>query len=176
MRARVAGLIKDLQLRTTKKGDRFALFQLEDHAGTVKCVAWPEPFRRHGDKLRAEAVVLISGRVENNDDTTTLIVDKVDELDQAIQQKATEVIIRLPVQDELTKMCESVKALLENARGECDVFLEVLSNGSRVRMRAHPSLRVQGSTQLEDALRALGCEVHWEGHTSPVRAAAAASN
>src|SRR6185437_11687338 len=43
-RARVAGLVKDLQLRTTKKGDRFALFQLEDHAGTVKCVAWPEPF------------------------------------------------------------------------------------------------------------------------------------
>jgi DNA polymerase-3 subunit alpha len=176
MRARVAGLIKDLQLRTTKKGDRFALFQLEDHAGTVKCVAWPEPFRKHGNVLRAEAVVLITGRVENNDDNTTLIVDKVDELDQAIQQKATEVIIRLPVQDELTKMCESVKAVLENARGECDVFLEVLSNGSRVRMRAHPSLRVQGSTQLEDALRALGCEVHWEGHTAPVRAAAAASN
>ena len=45
-RARVAGLIKDFQLRTTKKGDRFALFQLEDHAGAVKCVAWPEPFRK----------------------------------------------------------------------------------------------------------------------------------
>ena len=70
MRARVAGLIKDLQLRTTKKGDRFALFQLEDHAGTVKCVAWPEPFRKHGNKLRAEAVVLYPSRC-NNDDTTS---------------------------------------------------------------------------------------------------------
>jgi DNA polymerase-3 subunit alpha len=37
-RATIAGLIKDLQLRTTKKGDRFAIFQLEDQAGSVKCV------------------------------------------------------------------------------------------------------------------------------------------
>jgi DNA polymerase-3 subunit alpha len=175
-RARVAGLIKDFQLRTTKKGDRFALFQLEDHAGTVKCVAWPEPFRRHGDVLRAEAVVLVTGRVENSDDVTTLIVDKVDELDQAIQQKATEVTIRLPAHDELAQVCQSVKTVLETARGNCEVFVEVLANGSRVRMRAHPSLKVKGSTQLEKALRELGCEVHWEGHTSPVRAVAASAN
>jgi DNA polymerase-3 subunit alpha len=172
-RARVAGLVKDLQLRTTKKGDRFALFQLEDHAGTIKCVVWPEPFRKHSGMLRAEAVVLVSGRVENNDDATSLIVDKVDELDQAIQQKATEVTIYLPAQCELVKVCESVKALLENARGECEVFVEMQSNGSRVRMRAHSSLKVQGSVQLEKALQELGCQVHWEGHSSPVRVAAA---
>ena len=34
-------------------------------------------------------------------------------------------------------------------------------------MRAHPTLKVQGSTQLEKALRELGCEVNWDGHTSP---------
>ncbi len=175
MRARVAGLIKDLQLRTTKKGDRFALFQLEDHAGTVKCVAWPEPFRKHSNVLRAEAVVLVTGRIEINDDATSLIVDKVDDLDQAIQQKATEVTIRLPAADELARLCESVKTVLESSRGECDVFVEVLSNGSRIRMRAHPSLKVRGNTQLEAALRELGCEVYWEGHTSH-RAVAAGAN
>jgi len=175
-RARVAGLIKDLQLRTTKKGDRFALFQLEDHAGTVKCVAWPEPFRKHSNVLRAEAVVLVTGRVENSDDATSLIVEKVDELDQAIQQKATEVTIQLPAPEELKPLCESVKVLLESAPGQCEVFIEVVCSGSLVRMRAHPSLRVQGSTQLESALRQLGCEVLWEGHTSPVRVAAAAAN
>lgn len=176
-RARVAGLIKDLQLRTTKKGDRFALFQLEDHAGTVKCVAWPEPFRKHSNMIRAEAVVLVTGRVENNDDgATTVIVERVGELDQAIQQKATEITIHLPAGAELLKLCESVKAVLESSRGECDVFLEVLSNGSRVRMRAHPSLKVQGSAQLETALRELGCDIQWEGYSSSVRAAAAAAN
>ncbi len=176
-RARVAGLIKDLQLRTTKKGDRFALFQLEDHAGTVKCVVWPEPFRKHSNFIRAEAVVLVAGRVENTDEgQTTVIIDKISELDQAIQQKATEVTIQLPPATELLKICESVKAILESARGDCEVYVEVICDDKRVRMRAHPSLRVQGSVQLESALRELGCEVRWDGYTSSMRAAAAAAN
>jgi DNA polymerase III subunit alpha len=173
-RARVAGLVKDLQLRTTKKGDRFALFQLEDYAGTVKCVAWPEPFRKHSNFLRAEAVVLVTGRVENTDEgQTTVIIDKVSELDQAIQQKATEVTIQLPAAIELPAICESVKAILENARGDCEVYVEVICADKRVRMRAHPSLKVQGSVQLESALRNLGCEVRWDGYTSPMRVAVA---
>jgi len=176
-RARVAGLIKDLQLRTTKKGDRFALFQLEDHAGNVKCVAWPEPFRKHSNFIRGEAVVLVTGRVENTDEgATTIIIDKVSELDQAIQQKATEVTIRLPSTTELLKICESVKAVLELSRGECEVYVEMVSDDRRVRMRAHPSLKVQGSTQLESALRELGCEVRWDGYGSMARAAAATTN
>jgi DNA polymerase III subunit alpha len=171
-RARVAGMIKDLQLRTTKKGDRFAIFQLEDHAGGVKCVAWPEPFRRHGAVIRAEAVVLVTGRVENSDEgAVTLMVEKVGELEQAIQQKAKEIIVRLPSDTDLPKICEEVKQVLEASRGECEVYVEVISNGALVRMRAHPSLKVQGSSQLEAALRNLGCEVNWDGYSSPARVA-----
>jgi DNA polymerase-3 subunit alpha len=176
-RARVAGLVKDMQLRTTKKGDRFAIFQLEDHAGAVKCVAWPEPFRKHSTVIKAEAVVLVTGRVENSDEgTVTLMVEKVSELDQAIQQKATELVVRLPNETELPRICDAVKQLLEGCPGECDVFIEVQSDGALVRMRAHPSLKVQGSSQLEVSLRELGCEVHWGGYSSHARAAVATAN
>jgi len=169
-RARVAGMVKDLQLRTTKKGDRFAIFQLEDHAGSVKCVAWPEPFRRHSGVIRAEAVVLVTGRVENGDEgSATVMVDKVSELEQAIQQKAKEIIVRLPEVTELPQICDSVKQILESSRGECEVFIEIVSQGALIRMRAHPSLKVQGSVQLESALRGLGCEVNWDGYSSAAR-------
>lgn len=173
-RARVAGLVKDLQLRTTKKGDRFAIFQLEDHAGSVKCVAWPEPFRKHSTVIRAEAVLLVTGRVENSDEgIVTVMVDKVGELEQAIQQKATEVTVCLPKESDLATLCDAIKGVLEASSGNCDVFIEVSCNGSVVKMRAHPSLKVQGSSRLEAALRDLGCEVRWDGFTSPIRAAVA---
>jgi DNA polymerase-3 subunit alpha len=173
-RARAAGMVKDLQLKTTKKGDRFAIFQLEDHAGAVKCVAWPEPFRRHSTVIRAEAVVLVTGRIENSDEgMVTLMVDRVGDLDQAIQQKAREIIVRLPTAADISKICDDVKQVLEGSRGECEVYVEVLSNGALVRLRAHPSLKVQGSSQLEAALRNLGCEVNWDGYASPTRMAVA---
>jgi DNA polymerase III alpha subunit len=124
--------------------------------------------------IRVEAVVLVTGRVESSDEgTVTLMVEKVGELDGAIQQKAKEIIVRLPTATDLAKTCDDVKQVLEGSRGECEVFVEVISNGALVRMRAHPSLKVQGSTQLEAALRNLGCDVNWDGYASPARVAVA---
>ena len=86
-RATMAGLIRDLQLRTTKKGDRFAIFRLEDQAGAVKCVLWPEPYRRNSSILSDEATILVTGRAEISDEgMITIIAEKVSELTQAVQQ------------------------------------------------------------------------------------------
>ncbi|MDX6558301.1 MAG: polymerase subunit alpha, partial [Blastocatellia bacterium] len=173
-RATIAGLITDLQLRTTKKGDRFAIFRLEDQAGSVKCVLWPEPFRRQSAMVADEATVLVNGRAEISDDgVITVIAEKLTELTQAVQQKAREIIIGFPAATESAQLCEAVRSLLEQAKGDCDVFIEVVSDGMRVRVRAHPSLKVQGSAEIESALRNLGCEVRWEGFAAPRQAAVA---
>jgi DNA polymerase-3 subunit alpha len=175
-RATIAGLITDLQLRTTKKGDRFAIFRLEDQAGSVKCVLWPEPFRRHSTMVTDEATVLVGGRAEISDEgTITVIVERLTELTQAIQQKATELIIRFPAGADSAQLSESIRTLLEQSKGDCDVFVEVISEDLLVRMRAHPTLKIQGSVELETALRNLGCEVRWDGLVTPTRAAAAST-
>ncbi len=56
VRVSLGGIINDLQPRTTKKGDRFALLRLEDEAGGTKCVLWPETYRKYsaaGEKRAA---------------------------------------------------------------------------------------------------------------------------
>jgi DNA polymerase-3 subunit alpha len=176
-RATIAGLITDLQLRTTKKGDRFAIFRLEDQAGSVKCVLWPEPFRRQSAMVADEATVLVTGRAEISDDgMITVIAEKLTELTQAVQQKARELVIGFPATSDSAQLCDAVKNLLEQAKGECDVFVEVVSEGMVVRVRTHPSLKVQGSAEIESALRNLGCEVRWEGFAVSKQAAAARSS
>ncbi|HMG72004.1 MAG TPA: OB-fold nucleic acid binding domain-containing protein, partial [Pyrinomonadaceae bacterium] len=176
-RATIAGLITDLQLRTTKKGDRFAIFRLEDQAGSVKCVLWPEPFRRQSAMVADEATVLVTGRAEISDDgMITVIAEKLTELTQAVQQKARELVIGFPATTNSAQLCDAVKNLLEQAKGECDVFVEVVSEGMLVRVRTHPSLKVQGSAEIESALRNLGCEVRWEGFAASKQAAAARSS
>ena len=106
-------------------------------------------------------------------DLTTVIVDTVMELDQAVQQKASEVVIRLPISAELDKVCEAIRRVLEESPGECNVLLEMISQQAVVRMRAHSTLKVRGSSQLEAALSKLGCEINWSIF-SPARAAVAA--
>ena len=174
-RAVVAGLIRELQLKTTKKGDRFAIFRLEDQAGSVKCVLWPEPYRRNSSILMEEATILITGRAEISDEgAITLIAERVNALTEAVQQKARELVIRISgAQINGGARCEAVKAILEGAAGDCDVFLEIVLDDMTVRVRAHPSLKVQGSAEIESALRSMDCEVTWEGFSA--RAAAAHS-
>ena len=173
-RAGIAGLIIDLQLRTTKKGDRFAIFRLEDQAGSVKCVVWPEPYRRHSAMIMEEATILVNGRAEISDEgTTTIIAETLIELNRAVQHKARELVIRLPAAPDYAQLCESIKSLLEQAKGDCDVFVELISEGKLVRMRAHPALKVQGSKEIEAALHRLNCEVRWEGFATATRAVAA---
>ena len=174
-RASVAGLVRDLQMKTTKKGDRFAIFRLEDQTGSVKCVLWPEPFRRNSSSIAEEATILVSGRVEITDETAvTLIADKITELTKAVQQKARELVIRVsPTND--AQRCEAVKRLLEDSPGDCEVFVELPLEGMTVRIRAHPSLKIQGSVEIESALRNLGCEVAWEGFAAHSKAASAAT-
>jgi DNA polymerase-3 subunit alpha len=175
-RAVVAGLVRDLQLKTTKKGDRFAIFRLEDQAGAVKCVLWPEPFRRNSSLIAEEATILVAGRAEISDEgAITLIADRVNALTEAVQQKARELVIKIQgAQINGGARCEEVKAILERSDGDCDVFLDIILDDMTVRVRAHPSLKVQGSVEIESALRSLDCEVIWEGFAP--RAAAAHSS
>lgn len=123
-----------------------------------------------------EATVLLVGRAEISDEgTITVIVERLTELIQAVQQKARELIIRFPTGADSARLSESIRALLEQSKGECDVFVEIVSEDMLVRMRAHPTLKIQGSVELEAALLSLGCEVRWDGFASPTRAAAASS-
>ncbi len=171
-RATVAGVVRDLQLKTTKKGDRFAIFRLEDQAGSIKCVLWPEPYRRNSSLLTDEATILVNGRAEIDEGGATLMGDRVTELTQAVQQKARELLIRLSISTGAEQF-EAVKKLLEQSPGDCEVFVEVPAENMTVRVRTHPSLKIQGSVEIESALRALGCEVIWQGFGAPARAAAA---
>jgi DNA polymerase-3 subunit alpha len=176
-RATMAGVVRSLQLKTTKKGDRFAIFSLEDQAGAIKCVLWPEPYRRNSSLLAEEATLLVNGRVEVGDDgPASIIIDKIGELTQAVQQKAREVVIRFINGPPISDSFEQVKQLLEAAPGDCDVFIELKVEDMIVRVRTHPSLKIEGSATIESNLRNLGCEVIWEGLAAAPRAAAAASN
>src|SRR5215471_4779434 len=78
----IGGVVMELNVRTTKKGDKFALFQLEDQLGSVKVVAWPEPFGKAAEVIKNEMPVLVRGRLETDDGGgSTIIAEEVVSLD-----------------------------------------------------------------------------------------------
>ncbi len=159
----LGGIVTDLQLRATKKGAKFALIRLEDQAGAVKCVLWPEVFSKFGKVLQNDLAVLVTGRLELADDgTATVVAEGVEPLDDLLQRKARAVLVRLPAGAHAGPLLDQLFGLLDGHRGDCEVLLELyLEGGVIVRTRPHHAIRVRGSMELEAALQSHGCHVEW---------------
>ena len=162
-RVTCGGIISDLQTRTTKKGDKFALLRLEDEAGGTKCVLWPEVYRKHSALLQNDLAVVIIGRLElSEDNPPTIIADQVKSIDAAASVNEF-LVLRAPQGEDFPTVCDSILELLSANPGECDVTLEALTDsGTVVRVKANTALRVKRSSELEEALKKLGCRVSIE--------------
>jgi DNA polymerase-3 subunit alpha len=169
-RVTVGGIIQDLQIRTTKKGDKFGLLRLEDEAGGTKCVLWPEVYRKHTPVLQNDIPVVIVGRLElSEDNPPTIIVDQVQSIDAA--SRANEfLVLRTPPQEDFPALCDSILSVLSANPGDCDVQVEALTgDGTIVRIKANNALRVKRTAELEESLKKLGCTVSVEKVPNQVR-------
>jgi DNA polymerase-3 subunit alpha len=158
VRISIGGIINDLQPRTTKKGDRFALLRLEDEAGGTKCVLWPETYRKYSALVKNELPVLVSGRLElGEDNPPSIIVDQVQSLDEMVKAKEL-VVLRVPRTPDPAELFDSILHLINTNAGNCDVMLETsVDSNLIVRVKVSSTLRVERSEKFETAIRKMGC-------------------
>ena len=157
----VGGIVNDLQARATKKGDRFALFRLEDDSGGTKCVCWPEAFRKHSTLLQAELPALVTGRLElSEDNPPSIIVDQVQKLEGLRSHKVRSILVRMLSTEQDEVLFDGILDVLHKHPGAEDVVLEMeIERGVCVRVRANQALRVEHSAALVSDLKQLGCSV-----------------
>jgi len=162
-RISLGGVVTALQVRSTKKGARFALLRLEDETGSVKCVLWPEVFSRHSTITEDDVPVLLTGKLEVTDDgVATVIVEELARLSDVLQRRARAIIIQLAACNLTNSRVNDLFRVLGEHKGECDVFIELaLEGGLIVRTRPHGSLRIRGSLEIEGLLHKHGCRVVW---------------
>jgi DNA polymerase-3 subunit alpha len=159
VRVHSGGIINDLQPRTTKKGDRFALLRLEDEAGGTKCVLWPETYRKYATLVKNELPVLISGRLElSEDNPPSIIVDQVQSLDDLVKAKELVVLRVPPTPNDPAELFDGILHLINTNAGNCDVMLETaIDKDLIVRVKVSSTLRVERSEKFELAVRQMGC-------------------
>jgi DNA polymerase-3 subunit alpha len=162
-RISIGGLIADLQPKTTKEGDRFALLRLQDESGDTKCVVWPEAYRKYSVLLQNELPALVTGRLElSEDNPPTVIVDQIQNLDEILKNREL-VVLRLPSTDDPAGFFDSILHLLNTHPGNCDVALEVVIDSDKlVRLKTNAALRIERNAHLNSALEKAGCSIRIE--------------
>ena len=77
---KIGGVIHTLKLKNSKKGDRYATFNLEDRRGVVEVIAWPETYRRYEAVIHSDEPVFVSGTLEVSEERCQIIADEVTSL------------------------------------------------------------------------------------------------
>ncbi len=158
----IAGIVSALQIKYSKKGNRFCIFRLEDQSVGVKCLAWAEAAAKYADCLKDDELLIVSGKVEAVDgQEITLILEETKKIADAVTQKAQNVSIILPGKDVDEKYLEDIFTVLSKDNGNCQVFLNLRLERDVILKLHSPPLRIQGSSRLENDLKEKGCQVSW---------------
>lgn len=157
----MAGIVSDLQVRNSKRGNRYCAFRFEDRSGGVKCLAWAEAYGKFSELLKNDSLLIIEGRVESVDgQEITVIVSDVRSLSDTGPRAAKQVSISLPQLGNDPEFLFELLSILGRNSGDCGVILELPAEKVGVKLRAN-ALRIRGSRVIENDLKAKGCSVNW---------------
>jgi DNA polymerase-3 subunit alpha len=147
----VGGIIAACRQLKTRKGDKMAVFTLEDAIGGVEIVVFPEAYARAAAYIESGTLVLVRGKLERDEETVRVLATEIAPLDSVRERLAREVAIhfRKPAD---RGMLESLGEIFSRHRGDRKVSFEVETGepGRRLRVRVEVSsqIRVRPSPAL----------------------------
>jgi DNA polymerase III subunit alpha len=143
------GIVTGLRPLKTKKGDRMAVFMLDDIAGAVEVVVFPETFGKHGSLIEADAMLLVRGKFEKDEESARIVATELLPIEALKERTTREVIIHLASKAQRTTL-EQLAELLARHRGDRKVFLELDVTGPDrpLRVRSEVAQRVKPSERL----------------------------
>jgi len=171
---RVAAMLVNPQIRTTKRQQEMLIGKLEDQTSSIDFVVFPEQYEKYRDLLVSDAVLLVTGKLDERQESFQIVCESVakidgnseDEISQEVESlieedspplesaRAYEIRIRFPVSDDLEMDIERMQALYKLLRshpGDDKVLIQ-LPVGSRFVVIEPTNLEVSFSAVLEKDL------------------------
>ncbi len=152
-RVRMCGIINDLKIKQSKKGNRFAVFMLEDFTGQGECVVFPKTYEQYREILVSDTIVTIIGKAEENGNTIKLIVDEIKPLSRESREERTfeKLTIRIDSGSFNPAKIYEIKSILNTTEGETSVFID-LKNGSKQSLLELENVKIHYDKYTEKVL------------------------
>jgi DNA polymerase-3 subunit alpha len=147
----IGGVIAACRQLKTRKGDRMAVFTLEDALGGVEVIAFPETYQKAGSLIESGTMVLVRGKLERDDESVRILASEIAPLDSVRERVAHEVAIRMTM-PATRGMFEQLGEIFSRHRGDRRVSFEIElpASAHRLRVKADVSsqIRVRPSPSL----------------------------
>lgn len=144
----LAGILTNLRVRPSKKGDLWASANLEDMRGSVDLLVFPQALQQLQGVLKNDVALLIKGRVRHEENARTkVVVSEAKPLDAATNGSKPDLLIRVDLSTARETVVDDVEKLLAEFPGENPVVFELTRPGefqARLRPRKVRTVKADG--------------------------------
>jgi DNA polymerase-3 subunit alpha len=142
----IGGVATGVRQLKTKRGDRMAVFSLEDEQAKVEAVVFPDAFEKFGHHVAGDAMLLVRGDFERDDESSRLKVSEITPLELVRERVVREVEIRLAGPAVARDVMHRLAGVLDRHAGDRRVrFVVEVSGGRTLRVRAATARRIRPS-------------------------------
>ena len=111
-----------------KRGGRMAFLTLEDMEGSTRVIVFARTFEKYAQKLRKDAIVIITGAVDTGREQATIKADDIMTIEEARKRLTRTVHIKLITTGLEDQALESLKQRLAAFKGDCSVVIHFMSS------------------------------------------------
>lgn len=121
-----AGIITNLRVLKSKKGEFYAQASLEDLSGSMDMLVFPEAYRKLQEKLKMEVPVLVRGGVRVEEGANTkLTVNDIISLEETKVPLPRFLRVRIPLERVSASTVDELHLLFSQRKGEAKVLFDV---------------------------------------------------
>jgi len=125
-----AGIITNLRVLKSKKGDFYAQAALEDLAGSIEMLVFPDAYRKLQDKVKMEVPVLVRGGVRIEEGANPkLTVNDITSLEEAKVPLPRSLRVRIPLENASETTVDELHLLFSQRKGDAKVLFDVERQG-----------------------------------------------
>lgn len=130
---KVCGIISDLKVRLSKKGNKFAVFTLEDFTGNAEVILFPKMYDEYKEILIEDTIVTVTGRADDNSGAARILADDIKLLRRISKLQNSDpekIVIRINSNYFNPDLLNRVKGIFSEKNGKTSVII-FLENGSK---------------------------------------------
>ncbi len=125
--ATMCGVINDLQIKISKKGNKFVVFNLVDFYGSGECIAFSRLYESKIKLFSNDSLVIVRGNPEENGDKIKLTIDEIYSIDTFIELFTRNLIVKLDESQTDVSKIVSIKDAVERSIGTSNLFFSVMN-------------------------------------------------
>jgi DNA polymerase-3 subunit alpha len=148
----LAGILTGVQRRITKQGRAWASATLEDLAGGVEALFFPNTYELVGQYIAEDAIVVVKGRIDRRDDQARIMAMDMSMPDVTHNPDNKPVTLTMAVTRCTPPLVDELKEILISHPGESEVHVH-LQNGKRTTVMRLGGIRVAPTPALRADLK-----------------------